>query len=125
MNKMKRERNFDCENGITLNTIRRSERVIDKDNKQKHTIWCLSQSQKYLNRIIREYCSLCNRKSLNKSNLCKEEMKCGYCGRNTCNNANCKLSECGNCQILICNLCGNYNYDNNIYNNLIYCPNCM
>ncbi|CUV05313.1 unnamed protein product [Cryptosporidium hominis] len=122
---MKRERNYDYENEANFNTIKKSERVIDKDNKQKHTVWCLTQSQKNLNQIIKEYCSLCNRRSLNKSNLNIEKIKCGYCDRSTCDNVNCKLSECSNCELVICNLCGNYNYGNNTYNNSIYCPNCI
>ncbi|KAH8583729.1 uncharacterized protein ELE39_001475 [Cryptosporidium sp. chipmunk genotype I] len=122
---MKRERSFECENETILNTIKRSERVIDKDNRQKHTVWCLTQSQKHLNRIVKEYCSLCNRRLLNKSNLSNKEVKCGYCGRSTCDNANCKLSECANCELVICNLCGSYNYDNSKNNNSMYCPNCI
>ncbi|KAK9173687.1 Cd27 binding protein (Siva) [Cryptosporidium meleagridis] len=120
---MKRERN-DFENELSLNTIKKSERVIDKDNKQKHTVWCLTQGQKHLNKIIKEYCSLCNRRSMNKSSLNIEKVKCGYCDRSTCDNASCKLSECSNCELIICNLCGNYNYGNNANNNSIYCPNC-
>lgn len=123
---MKRERDdFDYENETTLNIIKRSERVIDKENKQKHTVWCLVQSQKHLNQIVKEYCSLCNRRLRDKSNPSANSVKCGYCDRSTCSNVNCELSTCGNCELPICNLCGNYNYDDNMSNNLVYCPSCL
>lgn len=124
---MKREReDFVYENGTTLNTAKKSERVIDKENKQKHTVWYLTQSQKHLSKIIKEYCPLCNRRLTNKSDLnASGVIKCGYCNRSTCNNANCELSTCGNCELPICNLCGNYNYSKSMSSNSMFCPSCL
>ncbi|KAJ1604850.1 hypothetical protein OIY81_1124 [Cryptosporidium canis] len=122
---MKRERSFDIENEPALNATKKSERIIDKDNKQKHTVWCLAQSQKHLNAIIKEYCSLCNRRLKDQTGTSAGGDRCDYCGRRTCSNINCELSKCGICELPICNLCGSYNYNNYMSSNLMFCPSCL
>ncbi|KAH8739865.1 hypothetical protein FG386_001682 [Cryptosporidium ryanae] len=115
----------ECENENNVN-IKKSERTIDKENKMKHTIWCLVQGQKNLEKITKEYCALCNTKIIKKNNneVTKKTSKCSYCSKCTCNNPECGLVTCNMCESHICSLCASYCYESNIFNSIVTCPNC-
>ncbi|KAF7458742.1 Cd27 binding protein (Siva) [Cryptosporidium felis] len=125
---MKRERNLWFEDNE--NASRGSERmIIDKENIQRHTIWRLNQAQKYLSKISKTHCYLCNTMTLgsNAKSADSDKIKaiCDYCGRMTCCNKNCRLLECANCESQICNLCGCYNYGKSDSSREYLCPDCI
>ncbi|KAH7648895.1 hypothetical protein FG379_001264 [Cryptosporidium bovis] len=121
---MKRGRylQIECENENSINA-KKSERVIDKEDKIKHTIWCLIQGQKHLNEITKEYCALCNTKKIDNP-VIEKTPKCSYCNKYTCSNPECRLVACNMCESHICSLCTNYCYEKDTFNSMVTCPNC-